>query len=84
MRNRAESRLDSRSRTIVPDEVLRLLAIGPGDTLVYEVQGESVVLRSARAAVSSDLAELDRIFADWSDPADDAAFAYLSERSSGG
>jgi AbrB family looped-hinge helix DNA binding protein len=41
----AVSRLTSKSQTTIPREVREKLSLGPGDVIVYEIEGSEVRLR---------------------------------------
>jgi antitoxin PrlF len=64
------SKITSKSQTTIPPAVREILHVGPGDELVYEVEGDRVLLRR-RSPATAELAALDRLLVEWSDPAND-------------
>ena len=64
------SKITSKSQTTIPPAVRELLRVGPGDELVYEVEGDKVLLRRKKPP-TPELAALDQLLVEWSDPAND-------------
>lgn len=72
------SRMTSKGQTTIPKEIRDFLKAGPGDTLVYQVEGDKVLVQKAapfnlpwHATISDTLAE------EWNSPEDDEAFRDL-------
>ena len=73
----ALAKLTSKGQVTVPKEIRIKLRLKPGDTLIYEIEGNTVRLRRAEGfdaawhrAISSSLDE-------WASPEDDEAFGGL-------
>lgn len=71
------SKLSSKGQVTIPVEIRERLDLEPGDTVIYELEGDRAVLRRAEpfdvayhAAVSATLDE-------WTSPEDEEAFADL-------
>ena len=64
------SKITSKSQTTIPPAVREILNVGPGDELVYEVDGDKVSLRR-KGRMTPELAALDQLLVEWSDPAND-------------
>ena len=64
------SKITSKSQTTIPPAVREILGVGPGDELVYEVEGDRVLLRR-KSVTALELAALDQLLEEWSDPAND-------------
>jgi antitoxin PrlF len=67
-----QSRITAKSQTTVPQAVRRALGIRAGDSLEYEIEGDRVVLRKARAAPADDPFVH---FDEWAGDADSRAYA---------
>jgi antitoxin PrlF len=68
------SRLTTKSQTTIPRAVREALNLQPGDEVVYQVEGERVVLRKAETpAVDDPFAT----FTEWDGDADREAYADL-------
>ena len=64
-------------RTTVPREVRERLGLAPGDSLVYEVEGETVRLRRLAPADLAYLRAVQATLSEWDSPEDEAAYAGL-------
>ena len=64
------SKITSKSQTTIPLAIREILAVGPGDELAYEVQGDKVLLRR-KSPATPELAALDQLLVEWSDPEND-------------
>jgi antitoxin PrlF len=51
----AESKITSQGQISVPAEVRRRLGVGPGSTLVWEEEGDQVIVRRAKKYTSMDI-----------------------------
>ena len=66
------SKLSSKGQTTVPRTVRRALRLVEGDELVYEISGDKVVIRRARA---DDFVDPFATFTEWDGEADRKAYA---------
>jgi AbrB family looped-hinge helix DNA binding protein len=53
--NIAQSRITAQGQISVPQEVRRLLAVGPGSVLSWEEDGDHIVVRKAGKFTSADI-----------------------------
>lgn len=74
---RLTGRMGRNGRTAVPREVRERLGLAPGDSLVYEVEGETVRLRRLAPADLAYLRTVQSTLSEWDSPEDDAAYAGL-------
>jgi len=74
---RLTGRMGRNGRTAVPREVRERLGLAPGDSLVYEVEGETVRLRRLASADLAYLRTVQSTLSEWDSPEDDAAYAGL-------
>ncbi len=68
------SKLTSKAQTTVPQAVRAALGLSEGDELLYEIDGDRVVLKKARRAVVDDPFAA---FHEWDGDADRQAYAHL-------
>jgi antitoxin PrlF len=69
-----KSKLTSKAQTTIPLPVRNALRIGPGDELVYAIEGDRVVLSKAdRSSVDDPFAT----FSEWSSESDREGYAKL-------
>ena len=69
-----KSKLTSKAQTTIPLPVRNALRVGPGDELVYAIEGDRVILTKAdRSAVDDPFAT----FSEWSSQADCEGYAEL-------
>lgn len=68
------SKLTAKSQTTVPRQVRDALSLGPGDTIVYEIDRESVVLRKAAKLDRDYLRALESTLSEWGSAEDAAAY----------
>lgn len=71
------SRVSSKGQATIPREVREHLGLRPGDSVVYEVIDDRVVVRKARPVDLDFLRFQERAFSDWLSKADDEAYADL-------
>jgi antitoxin PrlF len=69
------SKLTGKARTTIPQPVRAALSLREGDELVYEMQGNRVVLSRARQAGDCD--HPFRAFSEWGSEADRQAYGCL-------
>ena len=74
---RLTGRMGRNGRTTVPREVRERLGLAPGDSLVYEVEGETVRLRRLAPADLAYLRTVQATLSEWDSPEDEAAYAGL-------
>ena len=68
------SRLTSKCQTTIPRAVRDTLSLVPGDTIVYEIEGDSVRMRKQAALDVSYLRSLQATLSEWESPEDAAAY----------
>lgn len=68
------SRLTSKAQTTIPKAVRDALALAPGDSLLYRIEGDRVVLRKAPPLDLDYLRGLQETLSEWSSPEDDEAY----------
>jgi antitoxin PrlF len=71
---RVVSRLTARSQTTIPRAVRETLSLQPGDTVVFEIEGEVVRLRKQGAPDREWLRALQASLDEWASPEDAAAY----------
>ncbi|HIJ61113.1 MAG TPA: AbrB/MazE/SpoVT family DNA-binding domain-containing protein [Rhodospirillaceae bacterium] len=64
------SRITSKAQTTIPVPIREILGVGPGDDLLYELDGDRVVLRRA-GRQRTELAAVEALLGEWHDPAND-------------
>lgn len=69
------SKLTSKARTTIPQPIRAALRLRDGDELVYEMQGDRVVLSRARSVQEGDVPI--RAFSEWDSAADRRAYGRL-------
>lgn len=67
------SKVSVKSQTVLPVAVREHLGIGPGDEIEYELRDGFAVLRPSRRH-SAEKDDPFAVFAEWSGPADEAAY----------
>ena len=70
----AVSRLTSQAQTTIPREVREMLSLGPGDVIVYEIEGSEVRLRKGSPLDISYLRAVQTTLSEWESPEDAAAY----------
>ncbi|MGD0620630.1 MAG: AbrB/MazE/SpoVT family DNA-binding domain-containing protein [Bryobacteraceae bacterium] len=50
---RHEAKITSGGRITIPAEIRRLLGVGPGDSLVFETVGGSIIVRAVKPSYPS-------------------------------
>ena len=73
----ALSRVTAKGQATVPASVRAKLGIKPGDTVAFEVKGDTVTLRKVEILDPGFLALASRAFDDWNTPEADEAFKDL-------
>jgi antitoxin PrlF len=68
------SKLTSKAQTTIPREVRDKLALRPGDTIVYEIEGDTVRLRKQTPMDVAYLRALRATLSEWETPEDAAAY----------
>ncbi|MEO5706646.1 MAG: type II toxin-antitoxin system PrlF family antitoxin [Alteraurantiacibacter sp.] len=66
-------KLTAKAQTTVPRAVRLALGLNPGDEVMWEIEGDQVILTRARPASDPFTGNLDR-FTEWASDADCAAF----------
>jgi len=69
------SKLTSKAQTTIPRPIRAALHLQEGDELVYEIQGQRVVLTKARQVQEGD--DPFRTFSEWNSAADRKAYGKL-------
>ena len=69
------SKLTSKAQTTIPQPIRAALRLREGDELVYEIQGDRVVLSKAKQIRDGD--DPFRTFSEWDSPADRKAYGSL-------
>jgi antitoxin PrlF len=69
------SKLTSKARTTIPRPIRAALSLREGDKLVYEIQGDGVVLARARQVGRDD--HPFRVFSEWGSEADRQVYGCL-------
>jgi antitoxin PrlF len=64
----------SKCQTTIPRAVRETLSLAPGDTIVYEIEGDSVRMRKQAALDVSYLRSLQATLSEWESPEDAAAY----------
>ena len=68
------SKLTAKAQTTIPCEVRERLALRPGDTIVYEIEGDTVRLRKLAPLDVAHLRALRATLSEWETPEDAAAY----------
>ena len=68
------SKLTAKAQTTIPREVRERLALRPGDTIVYEIEGEVVRLRKQTPMDVAYLRALRATLSEWETAEDAAAY----------
>jgi antitoxin PrlF len=68
------SKLTSKSQTTIPQPVRNALRLAEGDELIYQIDGDRVILRKAQRGAADDPFAT---FAEWLSEADSMAYADL-------
>ena len=71
------SKLTAKAQTTIPREVRERLGLTPGDSLVYEVEGETVRLRRLAPVDLAYLRAVQATLSEWDSAEDEAAYAGL-------
>lgn len=71
------SQLSSEGQITVPQEIRELLALKPGDSIIYEVREGTVILKRAEPFDAAFHQALSSTLDEWDSPEDDEAFRDL-------
>jgi len=71
------AKLTSKGQVTVPKEVRIKLRLKPGDTLIYEIEGNTVRLRRAEGFDAAWHRAISNSLDEWASPEDDEAFGGL-------
>lgn len=71
------SRLSSKGQVTIPVEIREKLSLEPGDTVIYDVEGDRAVLRRAEPFDVAFHAALTETLEEWASPEDEEAFRDL-------
>lgn len=71
------SKLTSKYQTTIPEPVRRKLKLTAGDTVVFEVDGDQVLLRKARPLDLQFTEAVEGTLTEWTTEADEEAFRDL-------
>jgi AbrB family looped-hinge helix DNA binding protein len=71
------STITTKAQTTIPREVRQRLGLGPGDKLIYEIEGEAVRIRKAPVLDLAYLRALQATLSEWDSPEDEAAYGGL-------
>ncbi len=69
------SKLTTKAQTTIPQPIRAALHLQEGDELVYEIEGQRVILTKARQVREGD--DPFRTFGEWDSPADRKAYGKL-------
>jgi len=69
-----KSKLTTKSQTTIPQPVREALSLGPGDEVVYQIEGDRAILRKVARDPADDPF---RTFSEWDGEADRKAYADL-------
>lgn len=74
------TKLTAKHQTTIPQEVRSVLGLKAGDSVAFDISGDTVILRRATGTLSEEqlfaIAQ-SHVMRDWDTPEDDAAFAHL-------
>lgn len=73
----ATTKITSKGQITIPKIIRERLGVKPGDTLVYEVSGDTVVLKRLDPFDAAYHIALAETLDEWASPEDDKAFADL-------
>ncbi len=76
-RTKVVTKLTAKGQTTIPRQVREVLKVGPGDAVVFTVEGETVTLRRAEKLDPGFLKLATESFTDWNTPEADDAFGDL-------
>jgi AbrB family looped-hinge helix DNA binding protein len=71
------SRISAKGQVTIPKEIRKTIGVGPGDRIVYEVQGRIVTVRRIEPFDQAFHAALGETLTEWRTPEDDEAFRDL-------
>ena len=71
------SKISSKGQVTLPKKVRESLGARPGDTVIYEVRGNSVTIRRAEPFDAAFHLALSQTLEEWATPEDDEAFRDL-------
>lgn len=73
----ATTRITSKGQITVPTAIRERLGVKPGDTLVYDISGENVVLKRLDPFDAAYHLAVAETLDEWASPEDDEAFSDL-------
>lgn len=73
----ATSKITSKGQITVPKAIQECLGVKPGDTLIYDVSGDTVRLKRLDSFDAAYHVALAETLDEWASPEDDKAFAGL-------
>lgn len=68
------STVTSKGQTTLPRTVREALSLSPGDRVVYEIEGDAVVIRKLAPLDAAYLGALQTTLSEWSSPEDAEAY----------
>ena len=68
------SKVTSKGQTTLPREVREALSLSPGDRVVYDIEGDAVVIRKLMPLDATYLSALQTTLAEWNSPEDAEAY----------
>lgn len=73
----ATTKITSKGQISVPKAIRERLGVQPGDTLIYEVSGETVLIKRLEPFDAAFHAAISATLDEWNSAEDDAAFSAL-------
>ncbi|MCB0341106.1 MAG: AbrB family transcriptional regulator [Pseudobdellovibrionaceae bacterium] len=70
-------KLTSKNQASVPKEIREFLAVGPGDSIVYEIENDKVVVRKAQGLDLQWHSAVSDLLDEWNSQEDEEAFEHL-------
>ncbi len=68
------AKISARGQTTIPKSIRDAAELGAGDLVVFEIEGDRVVMRKALQADDSYLRGLTGVVGEWTSPEDEAAW----------
>ena len=75
--NTATSKLTSKYQATIPEPVRRLLKLQAGDVIAFDIKGDAVQLRKARAVDPAVAQSLEGALSEWASAVDEDAYREL-------
>lgn len=73
----ARSKVTSKFQATIPEPIRQVLGLEAGDTVIYEVQGDKVVVRRELPMDKEYLVALSKTLSEWASELDEAAYGDL-------